>query len=149
MKYKSIDKSKIHSFIYSFLSIFSAKGKKECKEIFLHSMLSNLKNSTKQDPFFILHSVLSKLNILCDIKFVKIGTINYKIAISIKKKNKRRITCKTLMFNVKNAYIGHNFCDKMIKEIILSFDSSSKTLKSIENIYSSVEFSKTLFYNKT
>jgi len=80
---------------------------------------------------------------------VKIGTINYKVAISIKKKNKRKTACKILMFNVKNLYIGHNFCDKIIKEIILSLDFSSKTLKSIENMYSSVEFNKTLFYNKT
>lgn len=148
MKYKHIDNSKINCFLYTFLSIFLLNGKKECKELLLQHVFANLKKKTKKNPFTILQTILLKLNILCKIKQLKVGNSNYKIAISIKKKYKRKISCKTLLFNIKHLYIGYNFYNKIVKEIVLSIDSSSKTLKYIENMYISIESNKTIFYSK-
>lgn len=148
MRYKYVDKSKIYCFLYTFLSMFLLKGKKECKELFLQYILANVKKKTKKDPFLILHTILLKFNVLCKIKHLKIGNLNYKIAVSIKKTSKRKINCKTLLSNVKHLDAGKNFYSKIIKEIILSFDSSSKTLKAVETLYTSVESNKTIFYSK-
>lgn len=148
MKYKFIDKSKIHCFLYTFLSVFVLKGQKEHKELFLWSVLTNLKKKTKKDPFILLQSISLKLNLLCNLKHVKLGNVNYKIAISIHKKAKRKIACKILLSNVKYMYRGHNTHTKIFKEILTTAESSSKTLKTVENVYSSAEYSKTFLYNK-
>lgn len=125
----------------SLISKLQMKGKKESLEIIIKQNLSLIKKFIRINPNFILFSAVYRTRPFCEIKSLKIGGKLYKIPMEIKSKKQKVLVFKWL-FNSISLRNEHFLEMKIMKEILDTYNFSSKTLDYCENFHKLSEINK-------
>ena len=126
----------------SFIKILQKKGSKESSELIFKNVLSIIKKNTYKNPLFILKSALDKSKPFCEVKSIRISGSNYKVPIEIKPERQKTLVIKWIILNSlkKNDLGGLSF--SLAKEIIDTFNLTSKTIKMCDDFHKVAESNK-------
>lgn len=123
------------------ISMIQLNGNKEIIESILKKNLCILKKTIKNNPIFILFLSVKKIKPFCDLKSLKVNGRIYKIPVEIKLNKQKSLVIKWIissLFEKKENF----FQIKLSKELIDTYNFSSKTIVLCENFHKIAEINK-------
>ena len=143
LKKQKMSKITIHNkyITRSFISILQKRGLKELSENILRNTLSHIKKTTKKKPLYILLSALKNAKPFCEVKSLRISGTNYKIPTEIKTDRQKTLVLRWVIRNSFNR-AESNIKTSIAKEIIDTYNLSSKTIKTCDEFHKIAESNK-------